>query len=239
LDDNASDEQILNFAEQSSNRNLMMALISYVETLIEVDACEIAYNIRKAKYKKIKIEKSYTRARVHACVHICVYAHMRIYTCAYTYTGRGMHTRDLFYFFIVYNNCKAIEKLFYTFFNCYSIFFSNNKKVDFFIVYINIKQKQTEADNMKHPRNYGTRDGTKIYNTTNGDLIEKLIGAAILSILVLFMTGAALTLYKFSIKIVEDIQTTQTAQTIDLENIENIEIENVESIIAEFENIEN
>lgn len=58
LDDNASDEQILNFAEQSSNQNLMMALISYVETLIEVDACEIAYNIRKAKYKKIKIEKS-------------------------------------------------------------------------------------------------------------------------------------------------------------------------------------
>ena len=57
LPDNATDEQILNFAEKSSDKNLQMALISYVETLIEVDSCEIAYNLRRAKYEKHKIEK--------------------------------------------------------------------------------------------------------------------------------------------------------------------------------------
>ena len=45
---NASDEQILSFAEQASNKNLVMALISYVETLIEIDSCEIAYKIGRA-----------------------------------------------------------------------------------------------------------------------------------------------------------------------------------------------
>lgn len=54
---NASDEQILQYAEKSSNKNLMMALISYVECLLELDSCEIAYNLRKIKYKKYKIEK--------------------------------------------------------------------------------------------------------------------------------------------------------------------------------------
>lgn len=54
---NASDEQILNYAEKCTNKNLMMALISYVESLIELDACEIAYNLRKIKYKKYKIER--------------------------------------------------------------------------------------------------------------------------------------------------------------------------------------
>lgn len=93
---------------------------------------------------------------------------------------------------------------------------------------------------MKHNRSYSTRDGAKIYNTTNGGLIERLISAAILSILVLFMTGAVLTLYKFSMKIVEDIQTAQTAQTIDLDNIDidSIDMDGLEDMIAEFENIE-
>ncbi len=54
---NPSDEQILNYAEKTTNKNLMMALISYVECLIELDSCEIAYNLRKVKYKKYKIEK--------------------------------------------------------------------------------------------------------------------------------------------------------------------------------------
>ena len=57
LPKNATDEQILNFAEKTTDRNLQMALISYVETLIEVDSCEIAYNLRRAKYEKHKIEK--------------------------------------------------------------------------------------------------------------------------------------------------------------------------------------
>lgn len=53
----ASDEQILDFAEKISAPNLQLSLISYVETLIETDACETAYNIRKVKYQKHKIEK--------------------------------------------------------------------------------------------------------------------------------------------------------------------------------------
>ncbi len=54
---NPSDEQILNFAEKTTDENLQAALISYVETLIELDGCEIAYNMRKAKAKKRKIER--------------------------------------------------------------------------------------------------------------------------------------------------------------------------------------
>lgn len=57
LPSNPSDEQILSYAEKTTNKNLMMALISYVESLIEIDSCEIAYNLRKVKYKKYKIEK--------------------------------------------------------------------------------------------------------------------------------------------------------------------------------------
>ncbi|MBR2923028.1 MAG: hypothetical protein IKC10_06920 [Alphaproteobacteria bacterium] len=57
LPPNPSDEQILTYAEKTTNKNLMMALISYVESLIEIDACEIAYNLRKVRYQKYKIEK--------------------------------------------------------------------------------------------------------------------------------------------------------------------------------------
>ena len=57
LSPNATDEQILDFAEKISAPNLQLSLISYVETLIEIDACETAYNLRKAKYEKHKIEK--------------------------------------------------------------------------------------------------------------------------------------------------------------------------------------
>lgn len=52
-----SDEQILNFAEKINSPNLQLSLISYVETLIEIENCETAYNIRKTKYQKYKIEK--------------------------------------------------------------------------------------------------------------------------------------------------------------------------------------
>ncbi len=57
LPENATDEQFLEFAEKTTDENLQMAVISYVETLIELEGCEIAYNIRKAKAKKRKIEK--------------------------------------------------------------------------------------------------------------------------------------------------------------------------------------
>lgn len=52
-----SDEEILNFAEKINAPDLQMSLISYVETLIEIENCETAYNIRKVKYQKYKIEK--------------------------------------------------------------------------------------------------------------------------------------------------------------------------------------
>lgn len=54
---NPSDEQILTFAEKTTDSNLQNALISYVETLIELESCEVAYNLRKVKYQKYKIEK--------------------------------------------------------------------------------------------------------------------------------------------------------------------------------------
>ncbi len=57
LPDNASDEQILSFAEKTTDKNLQNALLSYVETLIEIDSCEIAYNMRKVKFERHKIEK--------------------------------------------------------------------------------------------------------------------------------------------------------------------------------------
>lgn len=57
LPPNATDEQILSFAEKTTDSNLQSALLSYVETLIETDSCEIAYNLRKVKYEKHKIEK--------------------------------------------------------------------------------------------------------------------------------------------------------------------------------------
>ena len=57
LPQNPTDEQILSFAEKTTDENLQNALISYVEILIELDGCEIAYNMRKARAKKRKIEK--------------------------------------------------------------------------------------------------------------------------------------------------------------------------------------
>ena len=53
----ASDEEILEFAEKVTDENLQIALISYVEILIELEGCELSYNLRKAKFKKRKIEK--------------------------------------------------------------------------------------------------------------------------------------------------------------------------------------
>lgn len=53
----ASDEEILEFAEKTTDENLQLALISYVEILIELENCELSYNLRKAKFKKRKIER--------------------------------------------------------------------------------------------------------------------------------------------------------------------------------------
>ena len=52
-----SDEELLSFAEKTTDDTLQIALISYIEILIEIESCEIAYNLRKVKYRKRKIEK--------------------------------------------------------------------------------------------------------------------------------------------------------------------------------------
>lgn len=52
-----SDEQLLSFAEKCTDENLQLAIISYVEILIEMEGCEISYNLRKAKHDKRKLER--------------------------------------------------------------------------------------------------------------------------------------------------------------------------------------
>lgn len=53
----AKDEELLEFAEKTTDDNLQMALISYVEILIELESCEISYEKRRLKAKRRRIEK--------------------------------------------------------------------------------------------------------------------------------------------------------------------------------------
>ncbi len=53
----ASDEELLTVAEQSDDDALQFSLISYVEILIEMEGCEIAYKQRKLQHEKRKIER--------------------------------------------------------------------------------------------------------------------------------------------------------------------------------------
>lgn len=53
----AGDDDILNYAEQEQDEVLQLALISYVEVLIEIESCEIAYESRRVKAKKKWLEK--------------------------------------------------------------------------------------------------------------------------------------------------------------------------------------
>lgn len=57
LNPDASDDDLLNFAEQTDDETLQLALISYVEILIELEGCEIAYEDRRIKAKKRMIER--------------------------------------------------------------------------------------------------------------------------------------------------------------------------------------
>lgn len=54
---NAKDEELLEFAERTTDDTLQMAIISYVEILIEIESCEIAYEKRRLKAKRRKIER--------------------------------------------------------------------------------------------------------------------------------------------------------------------------------------
>ena len=53
----ATDDELLNFAEKETDELLQLAIISYVEILIEMDGCDIAYEMRRVKAKKKRIER--------------------------------------------------------------------------------------------------------------------------------------------------------------------------------------
>lgn len=57
LDPSGTDDELLNFAEKCSDEILQLAIISYVEILIEIEGCEIAYSERRLKAEKRKIER--------------------------------------------------------------------------------------------------------------------------------------------------------------------------------------
>ncbi len=57
IDPNASDEELLNFAEKTTDDILQLAVISYVEILIEIEGCDISYEERKLKAQRRKIER--------------------------------------------------------------------------------------------------------------------------------------------------------------------------------------
>lgn len=58
LNPNSTDEQFLNFAEGLSDQNLQLAIISYVEILIDIENCEISYEERRLKAQRKRIEKA-------------------------------------------------------------------------------------------------------------------------------------------------------------------------------------
>lgn len=57
INPNAKDEELLEFAERTTDEILQMAIIAYVEILIEIESCEIAYEKRRLKAKRRKIEQ--------------------------------------------------------------------------------------------------------------------------------------------------------------------------------------
>ncbi|MFV0626917.1 MAG: hypothetical protein ACK5N8_06190 [Alphaproteobacteria bacterium] len=57
IEPTATDEELLDFAERTTDENLQMAIISYVEILIEIESCEISYEKRKVTYQRKTIEK--------------------------------------------------------------------------------------------------------------------------------------------------------------------------------------
>lgn len=53
----ASDDELLDFAEQHTDENLQMAVVSYVEILFEIEGCEITYEKRLLEFEHRKIEQ--------------------------------------------------------------------------------------------------------------------------------------------------------------------------------------
>lgn len=57
LQPDAGDEELLDFAEHATDEILQLAVISYVEILIEIEGCEIALEGRRIKAQRRKIER--------------------------------------------------------------------------------------------------------------------------------------------------------------------------------------
>lgn len=53
----ASDEDLLDFAEKTTDEILQLAIISYVEILIEIEGCEITYEEKRLLSQRRKIER--------------------------------------------------------------------------------------------------------------------------------------------------------------------------------------
>ncbi len=53
----SSDEEFLNFAEKLTNQDLQLAIISYVEVLIDMESCELSYQAKLIKYRETHIKR--------------------------------------------------------------------------------------------------------------------------------------------------------------------------------------
>ena len=53
----ASDEEFLNFAETLRNQDLQLAVISYVEILIDMEGCELSYQAKLLKYQEKYVKR--------------------------------------------------------------------------------------------------------------------------------------------------------------------------------------
>lgn len=53
----STDEEFLNFAEGLTDQNLQLAIISYVEILIDIENCEISYEEKRIKAQRKRIER--------------------------------------------------------------------------------------------------------------------------------------------------------------------------------------
>lgn len=53
----STDEEFLNFAETLQNQDLQLAVISYVEILIDMESCELTYYAKLAKYQEKHIKR--------------------------------------------------------------------------------------------------------------------------------------------------------------------------------------
>ena len=53
----SSDEEFLNFAETMNSQDMQLAVISYVEILIDIESCELTYQTKLLKYQEKHIKK--------------------------------------------------------------------------------------------------------------------------------------------------------------------------------------